>query len=318
MVSTFAKEAILLLLASIGLALIGGYFFIPILQRIKLGQYVRDDGPQSHLKKAGTPTMGGVIFLLPFLVLGVLFAAGNPLIWLTAACALIGFADDFIKVVLKRSLGLRAYQKLIAQGLVILAYILYQYFMGYLSTQIILPFFGNHWDMGLLWYPFVIFVVFGTTNGANLTDGLDGLSASVTTIMMVLLATIAFLQGNLQIGLLALVLLGGLIGFLWFNTYPAKVFMGDTGSLALGGFVAFAALQLRIPLFILLFAVIYLIESLSVILQVAYFKKTGKRIFKMTPIHHHFELSGYKESKIVTFFVVVTIVGSLLSLIAFL
>lgn len=314
MLSTVARQLILLVLVVLVMTVSGGYAFIPFLRRIKLGQYVREDGPQSHLKKAGTPTMGGVIFLFPFILLGFFSGNSGPVFWATLGCAAIGFADDFIKVVLKRSLGLRAYQKLIAQLAVMIAYFAYQFGRGQLLTQIRIPFTGIFWDLGGLWYVFALLVIFGTTNGANLTDGLDGLSASVSSVMMVFLAVAAFWMGRVEIGVLALIFFAGLLGFLWFNAYPAKVFMGDTGSLAIGGFVAFASIQLQIPLLILLFGIIYLVESLSVMIQVAYFKKTGKRVFKMTPIHHHFELSGVKETKIVAYFTLVTIAASLIAL----
>lgn len=314
MLNTVARQLILLVLLVLVMTISGGYVLIPFLRRIKLGQYVREDGPQSHLKKAGTPTMGGIIFLFPFVFLGILSGNAGPIFWATIACAGIGFADDFIKVVLKRSLGLKAYQKLIAQLVVILAYFAYQFSQGQLFTRIMIPFTGTFWEMGALWYVFALFVIFGTTNGANLTDGLDGLSASVSAVMMLFLAVVAFWLGRVEIGVLALIFFAGLLGFLWFNAYPAKVFMGDTGSLAIGGFVAFASIQLQIPLLIVLFGIIYLAESLSVMIQVAYFKKTGKRVFKMTPIHHHFELSGMKETKIVACFTLVTIVGALIAL----
>lgn len=314
MINTVARQLILLVLLVLIMTVSGGYVFIPFLRRIKLGQYVREEGPQSHLKKAGTPTMGGILFLFPFTLLGLLSGNAGPVFWATLGCAAIGFADDFIKVVLKRSLGLRAYQKLIAQLAVIAAYFAYQFWQGQLFTQIRIPFTDIFWDMGRLWYIFALLVIFGTTNGANLTDGLDGLSASVSAVMMLFLTVAAFWQGMVSIGVLALIFFAGLVGFLWFNAYPAQVFMGDTGSLAIGGFVAFASIQLQLPLLILLFGIIYLAESLSVMIQVAYFKKTGRRVFKMTPIHHHFELSGVKETKIVAYFTLVTIAASLLAL----
>lgn len=310
-----AKNSAILIVAT-GMALVAGYLIIPILRKIKLGQYVREEGPQSHLQKAGTPTMGGFIFLSPLIMIGLFF--NHPVFWLTLACAGIGFVDDYIKVVLKRSLGLRAYQKILLQLVVIGAYIGYQYSQG-MDTEIIIPFSGMRtWDMGLWWVPFVVVVVLGTMNGANLTDGLDGLSGSVTGTMLIFFLYVSSGPQNINLFSLTLVLLGGLLGFLWFNAHPAKVFMGDTGSLALGGFVAFFALELKMPLFILLFGIIYLVESLSVMIQVAYFKKTGKRIFKMTPIHHHFELSGLSEKRIVMLFTLITMLGVALSIIALL
>lgn len=318
MLNMMTEKLIGLVLVSIAIAISSGYLIIPVLQKIKLGQFVRDDGPQSHLKKAGTPTMGGIIFLLPLLIIGIIGRSFGALFWATLACGLIGFVDDYIKVVLKRSLGLKVYQKLVAQLLVIAGYIGYQYYSAGINTKIIIPFLPGGLDLGIFWYVFIIFVVLGTINGANLTDGLDGLSASVTSVIILFLAAVAFLTGNLELGLQALILFGGLIGFLWFNVHPAKVFMGDTGSLALGGFVVFASIQMGIPIFILLFGIIYFIESVSVIMQVAYYKKTKKRIFKMTPIHHHFELSGHKETKIVAYFTIITLVCSLIALLAFL
>lgn len=318
MFSFLLANYMLLILVSIVIAMSAGYLLIPVLRRIKMGQFVREDGPQSHLKKAGTPTMGGIIFLIPVIVQAIVSGKVGAIFWVMLACGVIGFADDYIKVVLKRSLGLRAYQKLAAQLLVMIAFFVYKYYQGTLSTQITIPFLKNEPDLGVFFYVFVFFVILGTINGANLTDGLDGLSASVTMSMTFYILIISVVLGHGELSVISLALIGGLIGFLWFNSYPAKVFMGDTGSLALGGFIAFASIELKVPLFIAIFGIIYLVESLSVMLQVAYFKKTGKRIFKMTPIHHHFELSGYRETKIVTMFSIITLMGCLISLIGYL
>ncbi len=287
---------------------------IPALRRMKFGQFVRDDGPQSHLVKAGTPTMGGVVFMPVILVVGLLFAVlgwGNmgavvAVLLTGAGFAAIGFVDDYIKVFKKRSLGFRAYQKLAAQILVTGAYVAYLLNWGGLDTEILIPFTsGKMWDLGPFYIPLVIVVMLGTVNGVNLTDGLDGLATSVTAIVMV-----AFLVMSLMVGggiePVMAVVSGSLVGFLLYNKYPARIFMGDTGSLGLGGLVAAVAIYLKLPLMILIVGFIYLAEVISVMIQVAWFKKTGKRVFKMAPLHHHFEESGWKETKVTTVFALVT------------
>ncbi|MGL4345489.1 MAG: phospho-N-acetylmuramoyl-pentapeptide-transferase [Cellulosilyticaceae bacterium] len=296
-------------------------FIIPLLQRLKFGQNVRNDGPNSHLKKSGTPTMGGVIILTSMTLTSLLFIPGNKelhtILFVTLGFGIIGFLDDYIKIVKKRSLGLKPMQKIIGQLIVtlIFAYLI-KFYIG-LDTSIILPFAGQKQiDLGIVYWPFLVFVVLAVVNAVNLTDGLDGLASGVTVLVATYFAAIAWaLQSNaLPIAAAAV---GSLLGFLLFNSYPAKVFMGDTGSLALGGFVVSIAFVLKMPLFILIVGIIYVIENLSVIIQVMYYKKTKKRFFKMAPIHHHFELCGWPETKVVTVFCIITAMMCLIGLIAF-
>ena len=296
--------------------------FIPILHKMKFGQFVREEGPESHLKKAGTPTMGGIVMLAVFTLVGLVYVAHEPelfpVLLLTVGFGFIGFLDDYIKLAMKRSLGLRAWQKLGLQ-IVVTAVFAYLILKNYPElTKIIVPFTGGNvaWDLGILFVPFVFVTVLGTVNGANFTDGLDGLATTVTLIITMFFAVLSIKVGS-NVSDTAMIMIGTLLGFLIFNTYPAKVFMGDTGSLALGGFVAAEAFMLKIPLFIIIIAFIYLAEILSVMIQVSYFKLThGKRIFKMSPIHHHFELSGFEETRVVAMFAVVTIILCFVGLVA--
>ena len=289
---------------------------------MKFGQFVREEGPESHLKKAGTPTMGGIVMLAAFTVSSLAYMLNEPQIFpvilLTVGFGFIGFLDDFIKLAKKRSLGLRAWQKLGLQ-IVLTGYFAYVIMSDYPElTQIIIPFTGGQvaWNLGVLFVPFVFIAVLGTVNGANFTDGLDGLATSVTVVIAMFFVVLSLKIGS-PVYITAMIMVGTLIGFLIFNTYPAKVFMGDTGSLALGGFVAAEAFMLKAPLFIIIVAFIYLAEILSVMLQVSYFKIThGKRIFKMSPIHHHFELSGFEETRVVAMFTVVTILCCFIGFIA--
>lgn len=291
---------------------------IPVLTRMKFGQTERDDGPQSHLKKQGTPTMGGIVILIAFGLTCLFFLKGNPegaaVMAVTLGFGIIGFIDDYIKVVKKRSLGLRAWQKILLQ-LIVTGFFCSYIYRGGIGSMVLIPFTdGITVDLGLLFIPFLVVAMLGTVNGVNLTDGLDGLAGGVTLIVAVFFMMAAWAGGSglMPVGGAAA---GSLLAFLIFNAYPARVFMGDTGSLALGGFVAASAFVLRMPVFILIVGFIYLLESVSVILQVASFKLTGRRIFKMAPIHHHFELCGWSETKIVTVFYVIT---ALLCLIGFL
>ena len=289
---------------------------------MKFGQFIREEGPESHLKKAGTPTMGGIVMLAAFTVSSLAYMLNEsqifPVILLTVGFGFIGFLDDFIKLAKKRSLGLRAWQKLGLQ-IVLTGYFAYVIMNDYPElTQIIIPFTGGQvvWNLGILFVPFVFIAVLGTVNGANFTDGLDGLATSVTVVIAMFFAIFS-LRVESPVYLTAMIMIGTLLGFLIFNTYPAKVFMGDTGSLALGGFVAAEAFMLKVPLFIIIVAFIYLAEILSVMIQVSYFKIThGKRIFKMSPIHHHFELSGFEETRVVAMFTVVTILCCFIGFIA--
>lgn len=293
---------------------------IPLLKRLKFGQEVRDDGPKTHLKKEGTPTMGGVVILIAIAVTCLFYMKDYPeilpILFVTIGFGLIGFLDDFIKIVMKRSLGLRAWQKMLLQ--IVVAGVFAYYVVNYtdLNNEIIIPFTGkivtlSNWAYVLL----LMFVVVGTVNGSNFTDGLDGLASSVTALIATFFTVVAIGTGS-GVAPVTCAAVGALLGFLVFNVYPAKVFMGDTGSLALGGFVAATAYMLKMPLFIVIVAFIYLAEVLSVIIQVVSFKTTGKRVFKMAPIHHHFELCGWLESKVVAIFDIVTALLCVLGLIA--
>ena len=314
-------EIVIPVLISFAISLILGPIIIPFLRKLKMGQTERVEGVQSHLKKAGTPTMGGIIFLLAAVITSVFYVKDYPsvipVLFLTLGFGIIGFLDDYLKVVLRRSDGLLAWQKFLLQIVVtgIFAYYLVNYTSVDLAMRI--PFWTDHYlDLGWLAIPVMFFVVIGTVNGVNFTDGLDGLASSVTLIVAVFFTVVSI---GIKSGIepVTCAVIGGLMGFLLFNVYPAKVFMGDTGSLALGGFVAGAAYMLQMPLFILLVGLIYLVEVLSVMIQVSYFKAThGKRIFKMAPIHHHFELCGWSETRIVAVFSVITAVMCLIALLA--
>ena len=293
---------------------------IPVLHKLKYGQTEREDGPESHLKKSGTPTMGGIAILIAFAVSAFIFGGnedGIAVILITLGFGIVGFIDDYIKVVKKRSLGLRAYQKIILQTVftAIFAYYLYKA-DPVNATKIYIPFTNGYMlDLKFIYWPFLYFVMLGTVNGVNLTDGLDGLAGGVTMIVAVFFVIMSWISGSSMPPEVSAAAVGALLAFLLFNAYPARVFMGDTGSLALGGYVAATALVLKMPIFIVLVGIIYLLESLSVIIQVAVFKKTGKRVFKMAPVHHHFELCGWSETKVVTVFYIVT---ALMCLIAYL
>lgn len=295
---------------------------IPFLQKLKFGQTIRDEGPESHLKKNGTPTMGGLVILASILITSLIYVRRYPdiipVLFMTLGFGLIGFLDDYIKVVKKRSLGLTPTQKMALQILVTVVFIYYYFNVAHLDTSIKIPFVdGAGFTMPTwLFVIFVFVVVLGTVNGVNFTDGLDGLASGVTVIVATFFA-IAALSVNADMTPIITAVIGSLLGFLLFNTYPARVFMGDTGSLALGGFVASVALMLHMPLFIVIVGLIYLVEVLSVIIQVAYFKLThGKRIFKMAPIHHHFELCGYSETQVVAAFSIVTALLCLVGIMA--
>ena len=282
---------------------------IPILHKLKYGQTEREDGPESHLKKSGTPTMGGIALLGAVFFTSILFAKGNDegvaVLVVTMGFGLIGFLDDYIKVVKKRSLGLRAYQKIVLQLIVTATFAVFLMKKG-LGTDIFIPFTnGTTLDLGMFYWPFFIIAILGTVNGVNLTDGLDGLASGVTLIVATFFMVLSWVAGS-GVGIVCGAVMGGLFAFLIFNSYPAKVFMGDTGSLALGGFVVSTALILKMPIFIVIVGIIYVIESLSVIIQVVCYKFTKRRVFKMAPIHHHFELSGWSETKVVTVFYTIT------------
>lgn len=298
-----------------------GPVIIPILRKLKVGQTVRDDGPQTHLKKNGTPTMGGIIFLLGTVVTCLFYVKDYPkiipILFMTVGFGIVGFLDDFIKVVLKRSEGLTPAQKMAGQLVVTGVFAYYMVKISDVGLTMLIPFSGGKYlDIGWLAVSLMFFAVIGTVNGTNFTDGLDGLASSVT-VMVAVFFTVVAVGTNSGVAPVTCAVTGGLLGFLLFNVYPASVFMGDTGSLALGGFVASTAYMMRLPLFILIIGLIYLIEVLSVIIQVSYFKAThGKRFFKMAPIHHHFEKCGWSETRVVTVFSIVTALCCLVALAA--
>ncbi len=315
------KIEIAILLLSFLTSVVAGMIIIPTLKKLKVGQIERDDGPKSHLNKQGTPTMGGIIIILTMilLVIGIsvyLTASGNqettnkiiPILIATIGFGLIGFIDDFKKLVLKNTKGLKPSYKMLGLLIISVGFVIYLYKAN--GTALYLPIVKSLY-IGMpvfIYIPFAVFVLLATTNAINLTDGIDGLASSVSTIIITALTVIAMQKGYPEISIFGSVVIGATLGFLMFNLHPAKVFMGDTGSLLLGGIIACMALYLQMPLLILIIALIPVIETLSVMIQVVYFKKTGgKRFFKMAPLHHHFELSGWKESKVVIVFSLITL-----------
>ncbi len=311
-------QLVLPVLISFAISVILCPIVIPFLHKLKFGQFVREEGPQSHLKKAGTPTMGGLIFLLSVVVTCLFFMKESPdiipVLFVTLGFGLIGFLDDYIKVVMKRSLGLRAWQKMLGQFLVTIVFAYYIVEKSSLGTATYVPFYGEVTMPMPLFVIMLFFVLLGTVNGVNFTDGLDGLATSVTVIVATFFTVMAIGLGS-GISPITCAVVGSLLGFLLYNVHPARVFMGDTGSLALGGFVAASAYMLKIPLFIPIIGFIYLFEIISVMLQVSYFKLTnGKRIFKMAPVHHHFELCGWSETRVVAVFSCITALLCLVAL----
>ena len=297
---------------------------IRYLHKLKFGQFIRGEGPESHLKKSGTPTMGGLIILSSIIITSLFYIPSYPkiipVLFMTAGFGIIGFLDDYIKIVMKRSEGLNPKQKLLGQIVITGIFAYYLMTSGEVGTEMLIPFTGGFengyfLDLGWLFVPALFFIVLGTDNGVNFTDGLDGLCTSVT-ILVATFFTVVALGEESGISPITGAVVGSLLGFLLFNVYPARVFMGDTGSLALGGFVASSAYMMQMPVFIAIVGLIYLVEVLSVIIQVTYFKKTGgKRIFKMAPIHHHFELCGWSETRVVAVFSIIT---AILCLVAYL
>lgn len=316
------EKLLLTVISAFIVCLLLGPSIIGWLRNLKFGQSIRQEGPQSHLKKSGIPTMGGIIILLALVVTTFIFAPNNPqaliCLGVTFFYGLIGFLDDFIIVVKKRSLGLTARQKLLAQILGGLFLGTYIWFSPVVNKEILLPFTELSLDLGYLYIPFVILVMIGTSNAVNLTDGLDGLAAGTTAVALLAYLFITTSLGNFGLAVFTAGLLGACLGFLWFNCHPAQVFMGDTGSLALGGALASIAVLTGTEVFLLIIGGLFVIETLSVIIQVISFKLTGRRIFRMSPIHHHFELSGWKETKVVARFYLVAILFALLGAALFL
>ena len=314
------KVVITAVLISFGISAVACPVLIPFLKKIKFGQQVREDGPQAHLKKQGTPTMGGIAFLFSVILTSLFFMKSYPqiipILFMTVGFGFVGFLDDYIKVVRKHSEGLNPKQKMAAQFVITAIFCFYMMKYSGGGTVIHIPFLHTDWDMGWLYIPMVFLVVLGTDNGVNFTDGLDGLCTSVTIIVATFFTVVAMTTVSGIVPITGAVV-GALLGFLLFNVYPAQVFMGDTGSLALGGFVASTALVLQNPLIILLVGFIYLIEVITVMIQVVYFKKThGKRFFRMAPIHHHFELGGWSETRVVAVFTTVTALLCLIALLS--
>lgn len=314
-----SRVCILAVLISFGISSLLGPVVIPWLKRLKIGQTVREDGPAAHLKKNGTPTMGGVLILLGVSVTTLIFLKDYPgtapILFLTVGFGLIGFLDDYIKVLCRRSMGLTPLQKLTGQIGVTALFAWYLLHYTDVSLAMRVPFFPDRYlDFGVWNLPILFFIVLGTVNGVNFTDGLDGLAGSVTLMVTVFFTAVAIGERS-GIEPVTCAVAGALLGFLLFNVYPAAVFMGDTGSLALGGFVAACGYLLQMPLYIALVGAVYLAEVLSVILQVAYFKASGgRRLFKMAPLHHHFELCGWSETKITALFTIITAVMCVIGL----
>ena len=306
-------------LVSFALSLVLGPIVIPFLRKLKMGQTEREEGVQSHLKKAGTPTMGGIIILASVIITSLFYVKDYPkvipILFLTLGFGLIGFLDDYLKVVMKRSDGLYPKQKMALQLVVTAIFAYYVFKVADIPMSMLIQFSGGkYWDIGWLAVPLLFIAVIGTVNGTNFTDGLDGLASSVTVLVATFFTVVA-IGTKSGVEPITCAVVGALLGFLLFNVYPASVFMGDTGSLALGGFVAGTAYMMQMPLFIMIVGLIYLVEVASVMIQVTYFKKTGgKRFFKMAPIHHHFELCGWSETRVVAVFSIVTALLCLIAL----
>lgn len=314
-----ANYVVIPVLISFVLSVIMGPVVIPFLRKLKMGQTEREEGVKSHLKKAGTPTMGGVMILGSVIVTSLFYVKDYPkiipVLFLTVGFGLIGFLDDYLKVVMKRSDGLFPMQKMALQIVVTAVFAFYVVKVAKVPLTMLIPFSdGKYWDIGIFAIPVLFVAVLGTVNGTNFTDGLDGLASSVTVLVATFFTVVA-VGTKSGIEPITCAVVGALMGFLLFNVYPASVFMGDTGSLALGGFVAGTAYMMQMPLFIIIVGMIYLVEVVSVIIQVTYFKKTGgKRFFKMAPIHHHFELCGWSETRVVAVFSIITAILCLIAL----
>lgn len=303
------------------LSALAGPVFIPVLHRLKFGQEIRTVGPSWHKAKSGTPTMGGIIFILAAVVATLVFARNTKGIAMLAAAlgfGAIGFVDDFIKVVMKRNLGLTALQKFLAQVFVSVVFVLAGMQYNLLHTSVIIPFLGVPLDLGWFYIPFAVFLLIGVPNAVNLTDGLDGLASSVTVVVSLFFTVAALGVREQPVSVFAGIITGGCLGFLLFNAYPAKVFMGDTGSLFLGGAVVAMALMMDLGLVLVIVGGVYVLETVSVIIQVTSFKLTGRRVFKMTPIHHHFEMCGWGERKIVLAAIIASVVLAAIGLVSIL
>lgn len=308
---------VVILVVTFAISVITGIFVIPILKNLGVGQSEREDGPESHLKKQGTPTMGGIIMIIAVVISAIITYIYNkemaqkliPVAFAAIGFGLIGFLDDYKKVVLKNTDGISPKAKMLGLLIISVLYIVYLIYFGNVSTDIIIPFIKTTISLPMwIYIPFTILVMLATTNAVNLTDGVDGLATTVSCVIVATLAVIGILASYTEVAILGSIVCGACLGFLLYNMNKAKVFMGDTGSLFLGGIISCMAIYLKMPLLLIIIALVPVCETLSVIMQVAYYKKTKKRIFKMTPIHHHFELSGWKETKVVRVFSGVTII----------
>ncbi len=306
----FTSAQVIAFAATFILSLVAGPLVIPMLRRLKFGQTVRDDGPATHLKKMGIPTIGGLIFLVPLTLVSIFFSSEFPeiipMLIVTLGAAAVGFVDDFIKVVRKHKDGLNPKQKTLGILLVSLAFAFYTAYNPALGTDMVIPFMGLDAVIKLpvwVFIPFITIVMYLIINSVNMTDGVDGLAAGVTIIVALFFSIVAMVRTEWDfVMVFCSIIAGGCLGFLAFNLHPAKVFMGDTGSLALGAAIGAASVIMKMPWILLVVGGVYAAESLSVFIQVAYYKRTRKRVFKMAPIHHHFELSGWKETKVVRVF----------------
>lgn len=313
-------EMFLPLISSFILAYLLGKILIPILHRMKYGQSIREEGPKAHMKKQGTPTIGGLIFIISTFIVTILYSVfyvktlkndAVIILLIFLAFGFVGFLDDYLKIRRKKNLGLRAYQKMIL--LMLITFVIYVFSKDTLGTNLYIPILNVNINLYYLYLPFLFIYFTGVTNAVNLTDGLDGLATTVTIIVLIFLFLISFVFGKVDIGIFVFILIGSLMAFLIFNVNPARVFMGDTGSLALGGAVAAISFLLGIEVVLVLAGIIYVIEALSVIIQVVVYKFTRKRVFKMAPIHHHFEHLGWSENKIVYVFGAITLIACIIS-----
>lgn len=316
--NSYVLRTLLPVVLSFFIAVLIGPKIIEVLRKLKAGQTERVEGLESHQKKTGTPTMGGIIFLIPVVIIGVFYARTHkeviPVLILTIGFGIIGFLDDYIKVVRKHNLGLRAWQKILGQFIVAVLFALYVEKFTDISLAMKVPFTDLVLDFGFWNIPILFFIALGTANGTNFTDGVDGLCASVTAVVAGFFAVAGMHYGATGAEVMSSAMAGALLGYLVYNVYPGKVMMGDTGSLAIGGFVTGVAYVMQMPIFIAIAGFIYALEVISVIMQVSYFKIThGKRIFRMAPIHHHFEKGGWSETKVVNVFTTITVLLCLLS-----
>ena len=325
------KFQMTMIIISFVVTVIFSFIIIPILKRVNAGQIEREDGPESHLKKQGTTTMGGIIFMIAIIVctigvytilhiIGKTEIAQNllPMLCLTIGFGIIGFIDDYKKLVLQNTDGLKPSYKMLGLLIISIAYTLFIIRYSSIGKETFIPFLKKYIELpAFVYIPFAILVILATTNAVNLTDGIDGLSSSVSAIIIAALTSIAMIQIKTEVIIFGSIVIGSVLGFLMFNLHPAKVFMGDTGSLFLGGVISSLALYLKMPLLLLIIAFVPIIETISVILQVVYFKKTGgKRLFKMSPLHHHFELSGWSENKVVAIFSIITLIVCIIGILA--